>query len=72
MEPRQLDISDEGDMFIAYFGNNLVQILDGNLEHKSHISHHSMLKPRDVKLTPDVRRYSRTIHLLHSHFHSHN
>ena len=32
MEPRQLDISNEGDLFIADFGNNRVQILDCNLE----------------------------------------
>ena len=53
MVPRQLDISKEGDLFVTDFGNNRVQILDGNLQYKRHISHHSMLKPCDVKLTPD-------------------
>ena len=53
MGPRQLDISKEGDLFVADFANNRVQILDGNLQYKRHISHHSMLKPCDVKLTPD-------------------
>ena len=53
MEPRQLDISNEGDLFVADFGNNRVQILDCNLQYKRHISHHSMLKPCDIKLTPD-------------------
>ena len=53
MGPRQLDISNEGDLYIADFGNNRVQILNRNLKCKRHISHHSMLKPRDVKLTPD-------------------
>ena len=53
MGPRQLDISNEGDLFVADFGNDRVQILDGNLQYKRHISHHSMLKPCDVKLTPD-------------------
>ena len=33
--------------------NNRVQILDGNLKYKRHISYHSMVKPCDVKLTPD-------------------
>ena len=53
MEPRQLDISNEGDLYVADFGNDRVQILDVNLQYKRHISHHSMLKPCDVKLTPD-------------------
>ena len=53
MEPKQLDISNEGDLFVADFGNNRVQILDCNLQYKRHISHHSMLKPCDIKLTPD-------------------
>ena len=53
MGPRQLDISKEGDLFVADFGNNRVQILDGNLQYKRHISHHSMLRPCDVKLIPD-------------------
>ena len=53
MEPKQLDISNAGNLFVADFGNNRVQILDGNLQYKRHISHHSMLKPCDVKLTPD-------------------
>ena len=52
-EARQLDISNKGDLFITDFGNNRVQILDSNLQYKRHISHHSMLKPCDVKLTPD-------------------
>ena len=53
IEPRQLDISNEGDLFVADFINNRVQILDGNFQYKRHISHHSMLKPCDVKLTSD-------------------
>ena len=53
IEPRQLDISEEGDLFVADFGDNRVQILDCSLQYKRHISHHSMLKPCDVKLTPD-------------------
>ena len=42
MGPRQLDVSNKGDLFVADFGNNRVQILDGNLQYKRHISHHSM------------------------------
>ena len=53
MGPRQLDISNEGGLFVADYGNNRVQILNGNFQYKRHISHHSMLKPFDVKLTPD-------------------
>ena len=50
---REFDISKEGDLFVTDCRNNRVQILDGNLKYKRHISHHSMLKPCDVKLTPD-------------------
>ena len=53
MGPRQLDISNEGDLFVADFGNDRIQILDGKLQYKRHISHDSMLKPCDLKLTPD-------------------
>ena len=52
MGPRQLDISNKGDLFVADFGNNRIQILDDNLQYKRHISHHSMLKPCNIKLTP--------------------
>ena len=50
---RHFDVSNEGDLFVADFGNNRMQILDGNLQYKRHISHHSMLRPCDVKLRPD-------------------
>ena len=50
---REFDISKEGDLFVTDCRNNRVQILDGNLKYKRHISHHSMLKPCDVKLTSD-------------------
>ena len=53
MEARQLDISNEGNLFVADFGNNRVQILDRKLQYKRHISHHSMVKPSHVKLSLD-------------------
>ena len=53
MGPRQLDISNEGDLFVADFGNNRVQILDGNLQYKRHIFHYSMLNPCYLKLVAD-------------------
>ena len=53
MGPMQLDISNDGDLFVADCGNNRVQILDSNFQYKRHISHHSMVNPCYLKLTSD-------------------
>ena len=52
-EPRQLTVSTNGDIFVADFCNNRIQIFDSNLHYQRHISHHSLRKPLDVKLTPE-------------------
>ena len=39
MRSIQLDVSNEGDLYVADFGNNCIQILDGHLRYKRHISH---------------------------------
>ena len=52
-EPRQLAVSTSGDVFVADFFNNRVQILDSDLHYQRDITHHSMKRPLDVKLTQD-------------------
>ena len=51
--PKQLTISDKGDIFVADFNNNRIQVLNCNLKYQRHISHHSMTQPCDVKLAAD-------------------
>ena len=53
IEPRQLAVATNGDVFVSDRDNNRVQILDSELHYQRHISHHSMELPIDVKLTPD-------------------
>ena len=52
-DPRQLAVSTNGDIFVILFKSEQIQILNSNLHYKRHISHHSMVQPIDVKLTPD-------------------
>ena len=52
-DPRQLTVSTDGFIWVTDFGNNRIKILNGNLHYQRHISHHSMIRPCDVKLTPD-------------------
>ena len=51
--PRQLSISSNGDLFIADFGNDRIQILDSSLHPIREVAHPSMHRPCDVKLTTD-------------------
>ena len=51
--PRQLSISISGDVYIADTNNNRIQILDSSLQPIRKVTHPSMHKPRDVKLTTD-------------------
>ena len=51
--PNGLTVSSNGEIFITDEVNNRIIILDCNLHYKRHISHHSMTRPVDVKLTPD-------------------
>ena len=48
--PKQLTISSYGEIFIADFSNNRIQILDSDLHYQQPISHHCMKLPEDVKL----------------------
>ena len=50
-EPRQLAVSTNGDVFVADFCNDRIQILDSDLHYQRYLSHHSLIGPRDVKLT---------------------
>ena len=51
--PVQLAVSLNGDVFVADFYNNRVQILDGNLHYQRHLSLDSSTLSRDIKLTQD-------------------
>ena len=52
-EPRQLSISPNGDVYITDINNNRIQILDGSLHPIREVTHPSMHKPCDVKLTTE-------------------
>ena len=51
--PRQLTISDNGDLYIADSDNHRIQIVDDSLNFKHSITHESMRDPCDVKLTAE-------------------
>ena len=51
IEPHQLTVSADGDIFITDCSNHRLQILDRDLNYQRHIAHHSMKLPCDVKLT---------------------
>ena len=52
-EPRQLSISTNGDVYIADTNNNRIQILDSSLHPIREVTHPSMHRPCDVKLTTE-------------------
>ena len=51
--PLGLTVSTDGDVFVADSDNNRIKILDESLRFKRHVTHQSMEKPLDVKLTRD-------------------
>ena len=51
--PCQLSIFSNGDLYIADWGNDRIQILDSSLHPIREVAHPSMHRPRDVKLTTD-------------------
>ena len=51
--PRGLTVSTNGDVFVADYGNNRIQILDGSLNYQRSLIDQTMKYPLDVKLTPD-------------------
>ena len=50
--PYQLAVSIHGDILLADCLNHRIKIINRFLKYKSHISHYSMTRPCDVKLTP--------------------
>ena len=52
-EPLGLTVSTNGDVFVADRNNNRIQILDDSLHFQREITHQTMKRPWDVKLTPD-------------------
>ena len=46
-------VSTNGEVFVTDYSNDRVQILTIDLQYKRRISHHSMTRPSDVKLTAD-------------------
>ena len=53
ISPKQLTVSDNGDLYIADSNNHRIQILDESLNFKRSITHESMHCPEDVKLTTE-------------------
>ena len=51
--PNGLTVSTDGDVFVADRNNNQINILDESLRFKRHVTHQSMEKPLDIKLTRD-------------------
>ena len=49
--PKQLTICTLGNVYVTDCNNNRVQILSEGLHYQRHISHHSMTRPYDIKLT---------------------
>ena len=52
IEPKQLDVSINGHVYVSDYCNNRIKVLDENLHYIRHISHRSMTRPSDVKLNP--------------------
>ena len=57
-EPRQIALSERGELYIADYGNHRVQVWDKNLKFIRNIEHTSLSYPIDVKVT------SREIYVL--------
>ena len=51
--PVGLTVSTNGNVFVADYDNNRIQILDDSLHFQKLITHQTMENPSDVKLTPD-------------------
>ena len=51
--PLGLSVSPNGDVFIADYWNNRIQVLDDSLHFQRPITHQTMESPCDIKLTPD-------------------
>ena len=51
--PRQLTTDPNGHVYVADSGNNRICVLDTDLHHMRNITHQSILKPYDLKLSHD-------------------
>ena len=51
--PRQICVSRNGDLYVADWRNNRIQILDSSLHFLREISHKSLSRPCEIKLTED-------------------
>ena len=52
-DPMQMTVSSIGDLFFTDHCKDRIQITDSSLQYQRSISHHSMSKPCDIKLTPN-------------------
>ena len=52
-QPSQICVSRDGDVYVADWKNNRIQILDSSLHFLRKISHKSLSRPHDIKLTED-------------------
>ena len=60
-------VSNSGDVFVSDLCRHHIQILDGDLNYKRQISHYSMKRPCDVKLTAD-KVFVISLNPLHSRY----
>ena len=51
--PHGLTVSTDGDVFVADYANHRIKILNESLRFKRHVTHQSMERPRDIKLSRD-------------------
>ena len=51
--PHNLTVSTNGDVYVADFNNNRVQILNSSLQHLRTLTQQLIERPRDIKLTAD-------------------
>ncbi|KAI6649173.1 hypothetical protein LOD99_11542 [Oopsacas minuta] len=51
--PYSLSVSSTGDVYVADYGNNRIQILNSSLVYMRNLTEQEIRKPRDIKLTAD-------------------
>ena len=63
-DPGQLNVSDDGELYITYSDNHRIQILDKSLRFKHSITHESMKYHQDLKLTTESLQDNSCIHVF--------
>ena len=53
LQPQAISASTRGELFLSDFDDNLIEIRNSDLRFQRNISHHSLTRPRDVKLIAD-------------------